>query len=290
MKNLNKQEIHNIMQKIKHNEKEAVEELYQKYRELLISISFSIVKNNDIAEEITQSIFLKIIQMNTEQIPNNNELSWLYTITKNQSIDFLRKQKKDISLDEIYEIPDKNNKINDIINQDTYNKIIDSLSKKEKEIVSLKILAGLTFDEIGKLLNESTSTIKWRYYKAIYSLKLVLGNLGMAIVAFVIGFKTLFNKTKVNSEAVHIEDGSNNNYEDMVSIEQEISKSTESKNYDRIKETNTITNDATIQHEEINTNINYVGVTFLTVSAVFLITTIIFFIKYQLKLNKKSFK
>ena len=290
MKNLNKQEIHNIMQKIKHNEKEAVEELYQKYRELLISISFSIVKNNDIAEEITQSIFLKIIQMNTEQIPNNNELSWLYTITKNQSIDFLRKQKKDISLDEIYEIPDKNNKINDIINQDTYNKIIDSLSKKEKEIVSLKILAGLTFDEIGKLLNESTSTIKWRYYKAIYSLKLVLGNLGMAIVAFVIGFKTLFNKTKVNSEAVHIEDGSNNNYEDMVSIEQEISKSTESKNYDRIKETNTITNDATIQHEEINTNINYVGVTFLTVSAVFLITTIIFFIKYQLKLNKKSSK
>ena len=290
MKNLNKQEIHNIMQKIKHNEKEAVEELYQKYRELLISISFSIVKNNDIAEEITQSIFLKIIQMNTEQIPNNNELSWLYTITKNQSIDFLRKQKKDISLDAIYEIPDKNNKINDIINQDTYNKIIDSLSKKEKEIVSLKILAGLTFDEIGKLLNESTSTIKWRYYKAIYSLKLVLGNLGMAIVAFVIGFKTLFNKTKVNSEAVHIEDGSNNNYEDMVSIEQEISKSTESKNYDRIKETNTITNDATIQHEEINTNINYVGVTFLTVSAVFLITTIIFFIKYQLKLNKKSSK
>ena len=213
MKNLNEQEFHKIIQKIKHNEKGAIEELYEGYKRLIINISFSIIKNKDISEEITQSIFLKIMQMPVEKLPENNELSWLYTITKNESIDYLRKQKNEISIEEIYDIPDNNNSINEIINVDAYNRLIDGLNKKEKEIVSLKILARLTFDEIGKLLNEPTGTVKWRYYKAIYSLKLALGNLGMAIVAFVIGIKTIKNRQKNTPDIVKVIENSNINSE-----------------------------------------------------------------------------
>lgn len=75
MKDLNKVEIHNIFQKIKSGEKIAIEELYVKYQKLVINISFSIVKDKNIAEEISQMIFLKILQSPIENIPNNNELS-----------------------------------------------------------------------------------------------------------------------------------------------------------------------------------------------------------------------
>ena len=85
MKDLDKVEIHNIFQKIKSGEKTAIEELYVKYQKLVINISFSIVKDKNIAEEISQMIFLKILQSPIENIPNNNELSWLYTITKNKT-------------------------------------------------------------------------------------------------------------------------------------------------------------------------------------------------------------
>lgn len=77
MKDLNKVEIHNIFQKIKSGEKTAIEELYVKYQKLVINISFSIVKDKNIAEEISQMIFLKILQSPIENIPNNNELSWI---------------------------------------------------------------------------------------------------------------------------------------------------------------------------------------------------------------------
>ena len=121
MKDLNKVEIHNIFKKIKSGEKTAIEELYVKYQKLVINISFSIVKDKNIAEEISQMIFLKILQSPIENIPNNNELSWLYTITKNQTTDYLRKQHNDIDIDTIYDIPDKDNKINEIIDRNTYN-------------------------------------------------------------------------------------------------------------------------------------------------------------------------
>ena len=61
---------------------------------------------------------------------------------KKQKKDYLRKQHNDIDIDTIYDIPDKDNKINEIIDRNTYNKMIDGLEKKEKEIVSLKVLTN----------------------------------------------------------------------------------------------------------------------------------------------------
>ena len=61
----------------------------------------------------------------------------------------------DIShIDTIYDIPDKDNKINEIIDRNTYNKMIDGLEKKEKEIVSLKVLTNFTFKEIGEIKSD----------------------------------------------------------------------------------------------------------------------------------------
>lgn len=78
MKGINKIEIHDIFQRIKNKEKDAVEVLYKKYYNLVKNISFSIVKDNNVAEEISQMVFFKIMQLPTEKIPSNNELSWRY--------------------------------------------------------------------------------------------------------------------------------------------------------------------------------------------------------------------
>ena len=71
-------------------------------------------------------------------MPNRNESSWLYSITKNETINYLNHNKNNIDLDSIYNIEDDNNEINKIIDQDSYNRLIDKLNDKEKEIISLK--------------------------------------------------------------------------------------------------------------------------------------------------------
>ena len=102
MKDLNKVEIHNIFQKIKSGEKTAIEELYKKYQTLIINIAFSIVKDRNAAEEISQNVFLKIMQLPREKLPSKNESSWLYTVVKNYSIEYLRKQHNDIDITYIF--------------------------------------------------------------------------------------------------------------------------------------------------------------------------------------------
>ena len=279
MKDLNKVEIHNIFQKIKSGEKTAIEELYVKYQKLVINISFSIVKDKNIAEEISQMIFLKILQSPIENIPNNNELSWLYTITKNQTIDYLRKQHNDIDIDTIYDIPDKDNKINEIIDRNTYNKMIDGLEKKEKEIVSLKVLTNFTFKEIGLILGMPTATVQWKYYKSVHTLKILLSNLSMFIITSLLYIKS---KTKIEEKSSKTDITNNTKQNGHQTID-----SIAPSSIDGFAAESTT---ATIQSSLFS---NKTEMRLLSVSAIFLILTIIFgiiLVKNQQKRHHKSSK
>ena len=194
MGKINVKELEELFIEIKYGNKIAFEKLYNNYNKLIYSIAYSILKNKQDAEDVVQIVFEKLYLIDKEKLPNRNESSWLYSITKNETINYLKHNKNNIDLDSIYNIGDDNNEINKIIDQDSYNRLINKLNNKEKEIISLKIISNLSFEEIGKLLKEPTGTIKWRYYKAVNTLKILLSNLGMSIITFVIGIKTLFNK------------------------------------------------------------------------------------------------
>ena len=187
MSKINEKELSELFIEFKNNNKIAFERLYSQYNRLVYRIAFGIIKNNTDAEDIVQTVFTKIYVMDKEQLPTKNQASWLYSLTKNETITFLRKKNNDIDLSSIYEIEDANNEINTIIDQIEFNRLISKLNDKEKEVVSLKILSNLSFEEIGKLLDLPTGTVKWRYYKSIHTLKILLSNLGMFIITFVVG-------------------------------------------------------------------------------------------------------
>ena len=299
MEKINVRELKELFIEIKYGNKIAFEKLYNNYNKLIYSIAYSILKNKQDAEDVVQIVFEKLYLIDKEKLPNRNESSWLYSITKNETINYLKRNKNNIDLDSIYNIEDDNNEINKIIDQDNYNRLISKLNNKEKEIISLKIVSNLSFEEIGKLLKEPTGTIKWRYYKAVNTLKILLSNLGMFIITFVIGIKTLFNKKasdKVEQDRTignntTEQTGENTNAETkkgQENLKDEV-KSDVSESQD--KETK---NEINIVSQPTNTEIiNNSGVCILSISFIFLIITIIFSIilaKYQLKLRKKLSK
>lgn len=301
MKKIDEKELKELFIELRNNNQVAFEKLYTKYKKLIYGIAFSILKNNEDAEDIVQIVFSKLYKIDKNKLPQNKEESWLYTLTKNETISLLRKKIHNIDLDTVYEIENQDNEINNIIEQDRYNRLICKLNDKEKQIVSLKILGNLSFNEIAKLLNEPIGTIKWRYYKSMHTLKLLLSNLGMFIVTFVIGLKTLLNQDKINKTEQEIikDEPIENNREN---IENETSKSETSENQeefrDKIQDINNsikedIKQEIIIQENIKESKVNYFGVGILSVSGIFLVLTIIstiFFTKYQLKGKKKASK
>lgn len=308
--------------------KNNFEKFYLNYNKLIYGIAFSILKNKEDAEDIVQIVFSKLYSLDKENFPSKSEASWLYSLTKNETISFLRKQNNSINLDNIYEIQDYNNEINDTIDKIEFNNLISKLNETEKQIISLKIVSGFSFEEIGRLLNLPIGTVKWKYYKSINNLKVLISSFGMFIITFIIGIKTLFNKNRnINQEELMISDESLNDesFNKIVqneSFEQNLEDdrlSTDSEKFNNAEnkaekqdilenlttenetidlEQNTIQNGIenaievteNIENDLNEQNINILGIGIFAISMILLIITIIYLIKYQLKFNKRSSK
>ena len=259
---------------------------------MIYRIAYSILKNKQDAEDIVQIVFTKIYSMDKEKLPNSNEASWLYSVTKNETINYLKNRKNNIDLGRIYEMEDDNKEINKIINADSFNRLISKLNENEREIISLKILSNLSFEEIGKVLNVPTGTIKWRYYKSVHTLKLLLSNLTMFIVSFVSSIIILKNKTKSElpiKEDSNIKNNNIVNEDKTENCKDELVKRDDSI---MVEDKNSQTQENVIIENQYNNN-NYIGKSFIGISVIFFVITIFFsiiFVKYQLKTRKKLSK
>lgn len=287
---IDEKELDELFKEIKNNNKIAFEQLYNRYNKLVYGIAFSILKNKQDAEDLVQIVFTKIYSIDKNKLPSSNEASWIYSVTKNETINYLKNKKNNIDLDSIYELEDNNNEIDKIINQDKYNRIISKLNEKEREIVSLKILSNLSFEEIGKILNVPTGTIKWRYYKSVHTLKLLLSNLGMFIISFITTIAVFKNNQKSVPNSVIQEDTAVEKPSIDENNEVELDKPEENS---IMEDTNSQTQENIVVEIPIINDNNYVGISFLGISIFFFITTIIFliiFTKNQLKTRKKLSK
>ena len=143
MSKINEKEIKQIFLEIKTNNQEGYEKLYLKYNKLVYSIAFSILKNQTDSEDIVQIVFSKIYELPINMLPTKNEASWIYSLTKNTSISFLRKKRNYLNIEDIYELENKNSEIEEIIEKDLYKRLLKKLNNNEKEIISLKIIARI---------------------------------------------------------------------------------------------------------------------------------------------------
>lgn len=224
MKKINEVELKELFNSIRNNDKLAFENLYKKCNKLVYSIAFSILKNKENSEDIVQIVFLKIYTLDKNKLPTNKELSWLYTLTKNETLNFLRSKKEEINIEDIYYITTENTELEDIMDKDKYNRLISSLTVEEQEIISLKILSNLSFKEISQLLKIPMGTVQWKYYKALHTLKILISNFTMFIVAIAVFVVNKVSIQRKNQDAEDIDEKAQEDEKTQGSKDSEIIK------------------------------------------------------------------
>lgn len=309
MKKINQKELHELLTEIKTNKNESTyNELYRKYKELVYSIAFSILKQKEDSEDVAQRVFTKLWTMNSQNLPSSYEASWLYRLTKNEALNYLRNHKKTINLEELYSIHEEDDEIKKLLDQDAYNRLIAKLSQREQEVISLKLVSGLSFKQISQVIQEPIGTVQWRYYHSLKNLKLGLTNLLMLM--FTLGIYGIIKRKNNFSETQHTEieqsdntsekedeinQSESNNKSEEKTMQDEIPRKEQENSENHIKqeqeETNETVEQTIAQEQPQQTNTIELGL--LSISGVFLILTIIFFIffhKSQQKIKKKVSK
>lgn len=151
------------------------EHLYLKWTPRLLKYNRRFV-DEFAAEDIVQESFLELYQKNLYNLPEQDVVKLLFTISRNKCIDLLRHQVRvnnyatssyaEISLHELLEdktetLEDDDRKLHQILN------IAALLPERRKEIFKLYYIQGLTSQKISQLLQLSKRTVENNIYRAL---------------------------------------------------------------------------------------------------------------------------
>jgi len=167
--------INTIFSKMRISRSEALTELHNSYFRTIYGVALSVCKDQDQSYDIVQNVMLRLQTLPNEKLPVSGELTWLYTVTKNEALQEMRRHKGELPLDESFDTPSAYTEIDEFVDMDHFFAIISDLNERQKEIITLKLVGDMTFREIAQQLHMKAGTVRWSYSTAIMKLRTKMG-------------------------------------------------------------------------------------------------------------------
>jgi RNA polymerase sigma-70 factor (ECF subfamily) len=172
------------------DDNEAFNNIVRRYKDRLVNFLYRYTGSFDEAEDIAQDTFLRLYRLKHTYREVGKFSSWFYTIALNQAKSHKRDKIRHqaISLDKTYgederefELPSDSKLPDEEVMSDDESffvqKAINALEEKHKEIIILRDIQDMEYEEIAKILNIPVGTVKSRINRARESLKVTLEKL-----------------------------------------------------------------------------------------------------------------
>ncbi len=161
----------------------AFEVLLTRHKNKIYTSIYLFVKDHDLAEDIFQEVFIKIIDTLRKGKYNHEGkfLQWAMRISYNLCVDYFRRSKRRTKVSpsetfdifDVLEVKDDNMETSMIKNQ-TYSKVrelVDLLPPEQREVVILRHYADMSFKEIAALTRVSINTALGRMRYALINIR-----------------------------------------------------------------------------------------------------------------------
>jgi len=151
--------------------------LYGRYSTKVYSRCLSLLKNEATAADASQDIFMKIF-LNLAKFNQKSRFStWVYSITYNYCIDYIRRKKKEKTV-----LTEDDEKIEDVVEEvsdkelfeielDRIKEIMEKIPPEDKVVLTMKYQDGHSIKEIGKIINKSESATKMKLKRAKHKVR-----------------------------------------------------------------------------------------------------------------------
>ena len=168
-----------IIEKVLGGDANAFEELVLKYEKTVYNLALRMVGDRDDASDMTQETFIKAYGSLSSFRGDSKFSVWIYRIATNVCLDFLRSKsrKQQVSLtvsdddeDAQLDIPDPSSapeqQLMQKISMQSVEEGLKTLPDKQRQILVMRELGGMSYAEIGKALSLEEGTVKSRIFRA----------------------------------------------------------------------------------------------------------------------------
>jgi RNA polymerase sigma-70 factor (ECF subfamily) len=170
-----------LMRQIRERSKDALSQLYDRHARLVYSFACRVSGDEALAREIVQLVFTRLWTTRSEFDSGKGAFaSWLITMTRNISIDVIRRERRHRAMVPIEEwkdaissdSPDTPEAV--YLNRDRQTTLISAsrrLSEPQQQVIELLYWKGYSLQEIAAMSGEPVGTIKSRLHQALKALR-----------------------------------------------------------------------------------------------------------------------
>lgn len=163
---------------MRRGDKNGLKSIYEAYAPMIYHSILAVVGNHESAEDLTSEFFIKLWNIAPFYKSGNHHKAWMITVAKHMTIDFLRKNGRESTIDVFENVPsvqgasqavlDPQEHVMSKLSVEDAMKLLDA---QEQLIMNMKVLGGYTFKEISESMNMPQGTVSWKYQRAIQKLR-----------------------------------------------------------------------------------------------------------------------
>lgn len=184
---MNEHQFEDAVARMVRGDKTTLKEIYEAYVGYIYRIVYEILQSRENAEDVTSDFFIRLWEKAGQFKPGNGHRGYLAVMARNMAIDYLRKYRREeltALLQDIeseaeeekgtgrFPAQSKDGGVEEtVVGEMSVDQALATLKPGERQIVSLKVLGGLTFREIAKTLGIPMGTVTWKYQNAIKKLR-----------------------------------------------------------------------------------------------------------------------
>jgi RNA polymerase sigma-70 factor (ECF subfamily) len=173
---------HGLLERYRKGDASAFRELVVRYQRPVYNAAFWVLRNADDARDVAQTVFLRVAERSEDYDPSHKFFSWIYRIAVNESLNLLRRNKREEALDDDVDLPgsERSNPESQFGEAEVSRRIqnaLMSLPTNDRIVLSLRHFSECSYQEIGQILDLDEKTVKSRLYEARHRLRDVLKDL-----------------------------------------------------------------------------------------------------------------
>lgn len=169
-----------VIRRVQRGDANAFEYLVAAYEKNVYNLALRMTGSPEDAEDMAQEAFLKAYNSLPSFRGDSKFSVWLYRIVSNVCLDFLRKKNKrgaislsvedDDGEDTQLDLPDTSQSPEELLEKkltrEAVRRGLDALPPDARQILLLREIEGLSYEEIGAVLGLESGTVKSRIFRA----------------------------------------------------------------------------------------------------------------------------
>jgi RNA polymerase sigma factor (sigma-70 family) len=165
-----------IMEAVKRGELQQATMLFERYHKRIFNFLARMTMDRDLAEDLTQNVFLRIIKYRTSYREGNRFQSWIYQVARNVFSDHYQAHKNKFSdFVDVEKISDHMADSEESEVQDEKEKILHRsmarLTEEQRELLVLTRFQHLKYEEVAVIMDTTVANIKVKVHRAIIKLR-----------------------------------------------------------------------------------------------------------------------